>query len=323
MNLSEGIDAYVERKRSGGVSFHKGALNLSSFRRHIGDQPLDQITTQHVLTFLNGPRTSTPTWRGKHGLLRHFFEFWISRGEMPLLLLPPPRSPSPPTFHPYIYTKEEIHRLLTSARIGQRYEKCALDAQTLRTILLTLYATGALVGEVLNLSCEDVDLKRAVITIRSNRFSRSRRLPIGRDLRDVLMTYLKSRRGKKINGSCLFVTKDGLRIRHRNLAIRFGKLREIAGIARRDGAIYQPRLHDLRSTFAVHRITSWIKKGADLNRMLPALSVYMGQVGLTSTERYLSMTPERFRKELNKLSPDKGKRHWRHDTVLMRFLEGL
>jgi hypothetical protein len=57
--------------------------------------------------------------------------------------------------------------------------------------------------------------------------------------------------------------------------------------------------------------------------MLPALSVYMGQVGLTSTERYLSMTPERFRKELNKLSPDKGKRHWRHDTVLMRFLEGL
>jgi integrase/recombinase XerD len=232
-------------------------------------------------------------------------------------------SPSQPSNIPaYIYTKEEIHRLLTSARIGQKCKECAIDAQTLRTILLALYATGALVSEVLNLSCEDVDLKRAVITIRSNRFGRSRRLPIGRDLCDVLMTYLKSRRGKT-NGSHLFATKAGLRIRDRNLAIRFEKLREIAGVARRDGAVYQPRLHDLRSTFAVHRITSWIKKGADLNRMLPALSVYMGQVGLTSTERYLSMTPERFRKELNKLSPDKGKRHWRDDTALMRFLEGL
>ncbi len=42
--------------------------------------------------------------------------------------------------------------------------------------------------------------------------------------------------------------------------------------ARHDGARYQPRLHDLRHTFAVHRLTAWIKRGADLNRMIPALS---------------------------------------------------
>ena len=82
-------------------------------------------------------------------------------------------------------------------------------------------------------------------------------------------------------------------------------------------------MHDLRFTFAVHRITSWIRNGADLNRMLPALAAYMGQVGLGSTETYLSMTPERFRRELDKLSPNRAKGRWRNDKVLMEFLANL
>jgi integrase/recombinase XerD len=42
--------------------------------------------------------------------------------------------------------------------------------------------------------------------------------------------------------------------------------------------------------------------------MLPALSAYIGQQELASTERYLSLAPERFRKELDKLSPTRGKK---------------
>jgi hypothetical protein len=67
----------------------------------------------------------------------------------------------------------------------------------------------------------------------------------------------------------------------------------MAGIARDDGARYQPPLHD-RHTFAVHRLTGWIKRGADLKRIIPALSAYIGQVGRSSTDRYLALTPERF-----------------------------
>jgi hypothetical protein len=36
---------------------------------------------------------------------------------------------------------------------------------------------------------------------------------------------------------------------------------------------------------------SWIKRGADLNRMIPALSAYLGQVGFGSADRYQSLTP--------------------------------
>jgi integrase/recombinase XerD len=57
--------------------------------------------------------------------------------------------------------------------------------------------------------------------------------------------------------------------------------------------------------------------------MLPALAAYMGQTGIGSTERYLSLTPERFRTQLDKLSPMRGKRRWRDDKALMKFLAEL
>ena len=53
-----------------------------------------------------------------------------------------------------------------------------------------------------------------------------------------------------------------------------------------------PRLHDLRHSFAVHRLTAWYREGADVQRLLPALSTYLGHSDLEGTKVYLSMTPE-------------------------------
>jgi hypothetical protein len=61
----------------------------------------------------------------------------------------------------------------------------------------------------------------------------------------------------------------------------------------------------------------------DLNRMLPALAVYMGHTGFGSTEKYLLMTPERFRRELDKLSPARGTKRWRDDEELITFLSSI
>ena len=57
-------------------------------------------------------------------------------------------------------------------------------------------------------------------------------------------------------------------------------------------ARYQPRLHDLRHTFAVHRLTAWYRQGADVQRLLHHLSVYLGHAHLAATQVYLTMTPE-------------------------------
>jgi len=65
-----------------------------------------------------------------------------------------------------------------------------------------------------------------------------------------------------------------------------------AGVWRCDGSRYQPRLHDLRHAAAVHRLVSWYREGADVNRLLPQLATYLGHVHISGTQRYLTMTPE-------------------------------
>jgi integrase/recombinase XerD len=72
----------------------------------------------------------------------------------------------------------------------------------------------------------------------------------------------------------------------------FEQLREYVGVRRADGGRYQPRLHDLRHTFAVHRLTAWYRQGADVQRLIYHLSIYLGHARLSHTQVYLTMTPE-------------------------------
>ena len=201
---------------------------------------------------------------------------------------------------------------------------CKIEAHTLRAFLLFLYGTGALVGEARRLLRQDLDFKRRVVIVRGTQFNRSREIPIGPDLYRVLRRYdMTDRRKATLRDPHFFLTKKGLALNERAVGQTFQRLRRMAGITRNDGGRFQPRMHDLRHTFAVHRLTAWIKFGADLNRMIPALSAYMGQVGLGSTDRYLCLTPERFRAQLDKLSPRRGKKRWRNNPALIKFLTEL
>ena len=58
------------------------------------------------------------------------------------------------------------------------------------------------------------------------------------------------------------------------------------------GQAPSPRIHDLRHTFAVHRLLAWYQNKQDVNAMLPALATYMGHVCVGSTHVYLHPTAE-------------------------------
>jgi len=323
MTLFESVRDYVERKRKGGFTYIKSASILSAFCKQTGDVPLASITSRQVRAFLTGPRTSATTWRSKYGLLKNFFEFWAARGALQALPLPSIRPPCPQKFIPHIYTRSELRALLRATRSSQKRPACMIESRTLQTLLVFLYGTGAHAGEALNLQNKSIDLKRDLLTIHGSRFNRVRCIPIGPDLHKVLVEYARFTTRKKAKNVNFFVTRDGSTLNAVTLGKTFQRLRRVAGITGPDGRSPRPRMHDLRHTFAVHRLTAWIKQGADLNRMLPALAAYMGQVGLGSTERYLSMTPERFRGQLVLLSPQRRKRRWRDNAALIRFLSAL
>jgi integrase len=163
---------------------------------------------------------------------------------------------------------------------------------TFRILLLFLYATGMRLGEALRLRLADVDLTLGTITLRDTKFYKSRLVPLGPDLARLIREYLGQSGRRNQHYRPLFQTKSGSPIPAQVAGTSFSRLRRIARIERRDDSYFQPRLHDLRHTFAVHRLTEWYRQNADVQRLLPALSTYLGHVDLSATQRYLTMTPE-------------------------------
>jgi integrase/recombinase XerD len=323
MKLSEGIERYVACKRQGGLLYTATESGLTYFKRKVGDVELNEVTSDDVLIYLSGPRTSPISWRRKHQQMSQFFSFCSDRGHLTTSPMPPPHPMVRQIFVPYIYSREEIRVLLRTTTKSQADRRCLIASQTLRTLLLFLYGTGATRSETLELTVADVNINLGTVLIRKREAYRSRSIPICTDLQVALKKYLHWRSNISAHKDRLFVKDDGHALVSSSLAPNFRRLRELAGIRRAGGPDDQPRLHDLRYTFAVHRIASWILKDADLNRLLPALAAYMGHSGLWAVERYLFMTPERFRKSLTKLSPTRSGKKWRNDPGLMKFLANI
>ena len=92
-----------------------------------------------------------------------------------------------------------------------------------------------------------------------------------------------------------FVSSRGVRrgepLGDRQAHRMFAQLRQQLGWVDRGGH-GQPRVHDLRHSFAVRRLTLWHEQGADLDQRMLALSTYMGHVKISNTYWYLSGVPE-------------------------------
>jgi len=321
MRLDQAIKHYTERRQAEGISFARGCRTYLAFGRTVGNLALSEIQICHVVQFLGRPAISATAFRREHSLLRHFFGYWTAYGEMASFTMPPNRSPCRSTFLPYVYTKEEIRSLLQATPIPvTRNDK--VHHKTLRTALIMLYATGATVGEVTRLATTDVDLSNGSISFAGSQLQAARCIPIVKDLVRVVRQYVSWKDQGSIRSEFFFPRLGGKEISADTLRAHFGRLRTTAHIPLNERGS-RPCLRDLRPTFAVHRITSWIARKEDLNRMLPALAAYMGNAGLESTERYLHLAPERFRRALNKLSPPKVPPRWRNNPAMLEFLVNL
>jgi len=324
MKVSEGIENYLRRKRANGLSYKTEEFTLSEFRRHVGDPLITEVTATHVVEFLNARKVSSNTWVAKRRCLKMFFEFWTDRGNMPALSMPRSLKRDDSRISmPFVYRQSDIRRLIQTTNANHSHGLCVIGESTFRTILLTLYGTGAVPGEIFGLRRDDLDLRHSFIFLRGNRVVRARKVPLGGDLRKILACYLHSEERRRMSGHHVFVRRDGGPLKAGTITSSFARLCVLAGVNRVDGTTRLPQMRDFRQTFAVHRIASWINEGTDLNRMLPALSAYMGFARISSAQRFLKVTPERFKRELNELSPYKIKRHWRDDPELMKFLASL
>lgn len=135
----------------------------------------------------------------------------------------------------------------------------------------------------------DIDFDQSIITIRDTKFLKTRLVPFGEQLAKELKIY-SCAKSANADGA-FFVTRKGMRV-DRQIIQRYFRLACVhAGVQREDSKRFQPRLHDLRHSFAVHRLTSWYESGEDVQRLLPHLATYLGHVSIRNTQTYLTMTP--------------------------------
>lgn len=193
-------------------------------------------------------------------------------------------------FHPYIFSEQEIKALL-SATLALPPPK-SLRPHTYQTLFGLLYTTGIRIGEAFSLALGDFQAERNLLYIAEGKFRKARWLPLHPSISQMLNQYVESRRyfGSRALGSPLFMNLRKRRLCHSTVYQTFRQLLEKCGIPHHKHT--GPRIHDLRHTFAVHRLLAWYRDKQDVNIMLPALATYMGHVSVGSTHIYLRPTVE-------------------------------
>lgn len=292
MNLKEYVEQYVRYHRSLGKQFETQARQLRGFvRKFESTKTIATLTPVEIENYIRESGTSR-YWYIKYDTLEKLFRYAIARGDIPRNPLPHDPPTRGPKLQPYIYSKAEIRRLLKATEDYQKFPG-TLEPVTVRTLILLTYGGALRAGEVRRLNREDVSLDDSLITVRDTKFYKSRLVPISPQVTEAMRDYLFRDSAVQADANApAFTTRTGGRMPTSTVLSHFRRVCAAAGIRRDDGGRFQPRMHDLRHSFAVHRLVQWYHEGQDLQGLLPHLSVFLGHTQLAATQIYLSMTPQ-------------------------------
>lgn len=193
---------------------------------------------------------------------------------------------------PYVFTLEEIGRILKEAGRLKEDSKNLFKGWVVETAIHLIYSCGLRVGEAMNLRLKDVDLGENFLALWKTKFHKERILPFSLHVRDRLNAYLAVR-ADQCPSACgprdaLFCHAGGKSLQKQFIQHQFRQLLVRCGL--RKEKMKGPRLHDVRHAFAVHRLYKWYQEGDDILNKLSLLSTYMGHVSVEDTQIYFTIT---------------------------------
>jgi site-specific recombinase XerD len=291
--LAAKIQTFIKLRQLSGSNYQSQAKLLGYFDRFLVKEKIREPRVTRETTEVYQHTISHLTLRGRSNRLSVVRQFcqYLSRTD-PLVYVPEPLKTitSQAAHRPYIYSKTEVRALLAStARLRPPQ---SLRPQTYRTLLGLLYSTGIRIGEAVALNLNDFYKAEARLYIAEGKFHKARWVPLSACTCRALNDYVERRRQRTPCSldAPLFLNERGRRLNYVTVNQTFHRLLQQCAIAhhKRTG----PRIHDLRHTFAVHRLLAWYRDGADVNARLPWLATYMGHVDIASTHVYLSPTAE-------------------------------
>jgi integrase/recombinase XerD len=293
MNLVTLANRYITEKRQLGYKLTYEARCILDFSRYFQDRKASlELTTELTLQWANlAPSGSSIAIARRFGILRPFSQYLHQHRFTPFVLPSHYLGPTHRRLPPYIYSEDEIKRLMTAA--SNLIPIDGLRPLTIRTLIGLLISTGIRPGEAVRLQCNDVDLHENVLTISNSKGWYQRMVPLSISTANELSKYrLQRTQANPLNSTNAFFEFDNqqaLNIRSADHA--FKVLREATGILNSlNGRL--PRLYDLRHTFVCQRVLTWYKNDEDINTKVTQLSRYLGHKKVSDTYWYITAIPD-------------------------------
>jgi len=296
--LADAIRRFLAHKRALGRRFdveEKTLKLLDHFlvEREIGS--LEAISADVIDAFLaTRPRSTARSYNHLLGTVRRLFDWLMAQGVVAVSPVKATKRRQTTRRIPFLFDRNTAKRLLDVASKLPDNSLAPMRALTYRTIFALLYGLGLRVGEITRLCLGDVDFNRQLLVVRETKFYKSRLVPFGPQIANLLTTYLKSRQpcpGNLTNDAPLFSFVRNRPINPGTISLAFHALIPQLALSVPEG-VSPPRLHDLRHSFAVGTLLRWYRSGIDPGSRLLALSTFMGHVSPVSTAEYLTITSD-------------------------------
>ena len=285
--LIAAIERHVALMRTCGFVFDTQATQLAGFAAFAAARGDTHVRTATVLDWSRRAATHAQR-RIVYLTVRRFAltaETEDARHEVPPPDLLPQTARQRPA--PYIYTPEAVAALVAVAdRAASR--RCRVPGQC-RLLFGLIAATGMRISEALRLDIADVTPDG--LLIREAKRHGRRLLPLHPSVATELAAHLHRRARVRDGSDALFLGDRGGRISENAIRRTFGGMLALTGLegVARDGR--NPRIHDLRHTFAVRSIEACDPGRGNVARHMVALSSWLGHVNIVDTYWYLEGTP--------------------------------
>jgi integrase/recombinase XerD len=286
--LIDDIERYIALRQSLGFKLHKPARRLRSFARFAAARSENHIRAATAVAWA----AAAPTPGARHCWLRYVVRLArFLRAEDPAHEIPPEKLFAVPKSRPvpYIYTPDELTRILETTGRLRRQKPNPLRRQLYVTLFGLIAATGLRVSEALGLRLGDV-LPGGVLHIRETKFNKNRLVPLHKSVVEALERYLEMRRRIAGSDDHLFLSVRGTALAYMSVNHTFRRVLQLANIA--PGRTRRPRIHDLRHSFATRVLEQCPTDRDAVARHFVALATYMGHADIAHTYWYFEATPE-------------------------------